>query len=49
MVSNAAISIFKDASVSISLVRFTADEEYRIEELAKQLKSILDAVRSRST
>ena len=49
MVSNAAISTFQNAASSVSFLRFTADEEKRIEELAKELKGILNAVSSRSS
>ena len=49
MVSGTAISTFKDAAIKVSFVNLTTDEEKRIEELAKELKNILNAATSRSS
>ena len=49
MVSGTVISAFKDASSAVSFLRLAAEEETRIEELAKELKKILDTAKSRSS
>ena len=49
MISGAVISTFKEASTAVSFVRLTAEEEATIEELAKELKKILDTAKSRSS
>ena len=38
--------ILKDISIKVSLVQLTSDDERRVRELVKELKSILDAGRT---
>ena len=49
MISGATISTFKDAYSAVSFLRLNPEEETRIEELAKELKKILDTAKSRSS
>ncbi len=37
---------FREMSIKVSVVQLTSDEEKRIRELVKELKSILDAGRT---
>jgi hypothetical protein len=36
----------KDISIKVSLVQLTSDDERRVRELVKELKSVLDAERT---
>ncbi len=42
MVSDAVIAILKNALGQVSVLGLTPDEEKEIEELAKQMKTVLD-------
>lgn len=47
MVSNEAISILRDAVGRLAVVKLSPEEEARVEGLAKELKTLLDAAVTR--